>query len=134
MGDGTDEGVDAIAGREGRSWRQGTAQFDRAGLKRYLLVGLAQRSRNQVCVPLVLATAGKGDLARVAAQVGPALGEDQPRLLRPAVQRQEDCGIGSATGLNADRLFGGEEQFGEVALQMITCTVPPSTDQAAPLT
>jgi len=50
----------------------------------------------------------------MASQVGAALGEDQARLvIGPAVERQEDGGFGR---------------------QMITWTVPPSTDQAAPLT
>ncbi len=51
----------------------------------------------------------------MASQVRPSLGEDQSRLLRPAVERQQDGGI-------------------DLPPQMITWTVPPSTDQAAPLT
>jgi hypothetical protein len=48
--------------------------------------------------------------------VRPALGEDQTWLIGPAIERQED---GRVDGL---------------AAQMITWTVPPSTDQAAPAT
>jgi hypothetical protein len=52
----------------------------------------------------------------VPSQVGAALGEDQPWVLRPSVERQEDGRVYLATD------------------QMITWTVPPSTDQAAPET
>jgi hypothetical protein len=62
-----------------------------------------------------VAAAGEGDLAGVTAQVGAALGEDQTRLVVPAVERQQDGGV-------------------DLVPQMITWTVPPSTLQAAPLT
>jgi hypothetical protein len=52
----------------------------------------------------------------VASQIGAALSEDQPWVLRPAVEGQEDGRVYLATD------------------QMITWTVPPSTDQAAPAT
>jgi hypothetical protein len=69
----------------------------------------------------------------VAAEVGSALGEDQPRLLGPAVEGEEDGGVGVAADLDLPRFLGREQPVGELA-QMITWTVPPSTDQAAPLT
>ncbi|HSS34230.1 MAG TPA: hypothetical protein VLL27_13215 [Solirubrobacterales bacterium] len=68
----------------------------------------------------------------MAAQVRAALGEDQPRLLGPAVERQQDRCLGTAAVLR-ERLRGVEQQLRELG-QMITATVPPSTDQAAPLT
>jgi hypothetical protein len=109
-----DEGVDSVAGDEGVGGRQLFAQLDFGRVQANLLLGLAQRGCAEVGVARVAPTAGKRDLAGVAAQVGAALGEDEPRLVaRPAVERQEDGGF--------DR-------------QMITWTVPPSTDQAAPLT
>jgi hypothetical protein len=52
----------------------------------------------------------------VAPQVGAALGEDEAGVLRPAVEGQEDRRLYLATD------------------QMITWTVPPSTDQAEPAT
>ena len=69
----------------------------------------------------------------MAAQVGAALGEDQAGFLGPAVERQEDGGVGVAADLDPPRLLRREQQLCEVG-QMITWTVPPSTDQAAPLT
>jgi len=53
-----------------------------------LLFGLAQRRRPQVGVLGVAAATGEGDLAGVAPQVGAALGEDQARVLGPAVEGQ----------------------------------------------
>jgi hypothetical protein len=91
---------------------QGLAELDHRGIQADLLLRLAQGGGGEVGVLLVAAAAGEGDLAGVAAQVGAALGEDEARLLGPAVERQQDRGVG----------------------QTITCTVPPSTDQAAPLT
>jgi hypothetical protein len=52
----------------------------------------------------------------MAPQVGAPLGEDEARVLGPAVEGQEDSCVDGA------------------AAQMITWTVPPSTDQAAPAT
>jgi hypothetical protein len=49
-------------------------------------------------------------------EVGSALGEDQARILRPSVEGQEHGRLYLATD------------------QMMTWTVPPSTDQAAPAT
>lgn len=114
VGDAPDERVDPVAGDEGVGRRQLLAQLDDGGIEADLLLGLAQRGRTEVGVLGIAAPAGKRDLARVAAQVGAALGENEPRLvIRPAIERQEDGGFGR---------------------QMITWTVPPSTDQAAPLT
>jgi hypothetical protein len=108
-----DEGVDAIAGGEGIGRRQGLAELDLAWVEADLLLRLAQGGRAEVGVAGVVAAAGKGDLAGVAAQVGAPLGEDEPGLVRPAVEGKQYRGF--------DR-------------QMITWTVPPSTDQAAPAT
>jgi hypothetical protein len=105
--------VDEVAGYEGLDRPQRLAQLDAGGVEPDLLLRLAQRRRRQVGVTLVLASAREGDLAGVAPQVGSSLGEDQARFVGPAVKRQEDGGVDG---------------------QMITWTVPPSTDQAAPLT
>ncbi len=64
------------------------------GVEADLLLGLAQRRRAQVGVARVPAAAGKRDLTGVPAQVGAALGEDEPRLVvGPAVERQQDRGV-----------------------------------------
>ena len=107
--------------------------LDVAGGQGDLLLGLAQRGGDQVGVVGVAAAAGERDLAGMAAEVGAALGEDQPRAVGPAVERQQDGGVGVAADLDRPRLLGREQELGEVG-QMITWTVPPSTDQAAPLT
>jgi hypothetical protein len=112
VGDAADEGVDPVAGDEGAGGVQGLAELDLRGVESDLLPGLAQGGGGEVGVVVVTAAAGEGDLAGVAAQVGAALGENQAGLLGPAVEGQQDRGVG----------------------QTITCTVPPSTDQAAPLT
>jgi hypothetical protein len=112
-----DEGVDAVAGDERVRGRQRLAQFDYPRVEADLLLGLAQSGRAEVGVAGVAAAARKRDLTGVAAQVGAALGEDEAGLIvRPAEERQQDRRL--------DRL----------ADQMITWTVPPSTDQAAPAT
>jgi len=116
VGDVADEGVDEVVGDEGLYRRQRLAGLDPGGVEPDLLLGLAQRGRPQVGVALVAAAAGEGDLAGVAPQVGPALGEDEAGILGPAVEGQEH-----------GRLY-------RAADQMITWTVPPSTDQAAPAT
>jgi hypothetical protein len=115
VGDAADEGVDAVAGDEGRRRRQLLTELDRSRIEADLLVGLAQRRGGQVGVGFVFAPAGERDLTGVTAKVGAPLGEDEARLLRPAVERQQDRGV-------------------DFVPQMITWTVPPSTDQAAPLT
>jgi hypothetical protein len=131
--------VDAVVGDEGGDRGQRADRRDRAGVESDLLVGLAQRRRQQVGVARVAAPAGEGDLARVPAEVGPPLGEDQPRLLGPAVERQQDRRIGPAARLDRQRLLGRQQAGGEAVgarpgAQTITWTVPPSTDQAAPAT
>ncbi|HEU5141826.1 MAG TPA: hypothetical protein VFU04_01590 [Solirubrobacterales bacterium] len=104
--------MDEVAGDEGLDRRQRLAELDNSGIKADLLLRLAQRGGGEIGIAFVAATAGKGDLAGVTAQVGPPLGEDEARLVGPAVEGEEDGGVD----------------------QMITWTVPPSTDQAAPLT
>jgi len=125
--------VDPVTRDEGRGRRQGAAELDPGGLERDLLLGLAQGGGGEVGVARVPAAAGERDLARVPAKVGAALGEDQPRGVGPAVEGEEDGGVGVAADLDLARLLRREQQVGEVG-QMITWTVPPSTDQAAPLT
>jgi len=89
--DAADEGVDAVAGDEGVGRRQRLAELDRGRVEADLLLGLAQRRRGEVGVCVVLAAAGEGDLAGVAAQVGAPLGEDQPWVVvRPAVEGEEN--------------------------------------------
>ena len=133
VGDPADERVDPVARDEGRGGGQGAAQLDRRGREPDLLLGLPQGGADQVLVVGVLAPTGERDLAGMAAKVGAALGEDQAGLLGPAVEREEDGGVGVAADLDRPRLFRREQQLCEVG-QMITWTVPPSTDQAAPLT
>jgi hypothetical protein len=125
--------MDEVVGDERRVRRQRAGELDRRGLEADLLLGLAQRRRRQIRVAGVAAAAGEGDLTRVQAQVGAALGEDQARLLGPAVDRQQDRRLGAAAVARRARVLGAQQQAGEVG-QMITWTVPPSTDQAAPLT
>lgn len=112
VGDATDERVDAVVGDEGVCRWQRLAQLDRRRVETDLLLRLTQRGGREVGVGLVPASAGERDLAGVTAQVGAPLGEDEAGLVRPAVERQQYSRLG----------------------QMITWTVPPSTDQAAPLT
>jgi hypothetical protein len=116
VGDVADEGVDAVTGGEGRRRRQPLAELDPGGVEADLLLRLAQGGGAQIGVALVPAPAGEGDLAGVTPQVGAPLGEDQPGLVRPSVERQQNRGLDLRPS------------------QMITWTVPPSTDQAAPLT
>jgi hypothetical protein len=108
-------------------------QLDRGRVEADLLLRLAQRRRRQVGVAVVAAAAGERDLAGVAAQIRAALGEDQAGLLGPAVDRQQDRRLGAAAAVLGEGLRRVEQQLGELG-QMITWTVPPSTDQAAPLT
>jgi hypothetical protein len=131
--DAADERVDAVAGDERRGGGEGAAQLDVAASERDLLLGLAQGGPDQVGVGRVPPPARERDLAGMAAEVGSALGEDQPGALGPAIEGEEDGGVGVAANLDRSRLLGRQKQVGEVA-QMITWTVPPSTDQAAPLT
>ena len=70
----------------------------------------------------------------MAAQVVAALGEDQARPVRPAVDRHEHRGVLAAVGIEPDRLGGVEEAPPQLGAQMITPTVPPSTLQAEPAT
>jgi hypothetical protein len=131
--DPADEGVDPEPGDECRGRGEGAADVDFARRQGDLLLGLAQRGGDQIGVVGVAAAARERDLAGVAAEVCAALGEDQPRAVGPAVERQQDGGVGLAADLDRPRLLGREQELGQVA-QMITWTVPPSTDQAAPLT
>ena len=117
-------------------------ELDPRGVEGDLLLRLAQRGRRQVGVVVVVAAAGEGDLAGMAAQVRPALGEDQPRFLGPAVERQQHGRVGAPAGLHRRRVGGAQQSLGELLVavhgarsrQMMTWTVPPSTDQAAPAT
>jgi hypothetical protein len=108
--------MDAVTSDEGPGEWQLLADLDDCRIEPDLLVGLAQRGGGKVGVTCVPASSRERDLSRMAAQVGPALGEDEAGLVRPAVEGQQDS-----------RVDG-------LATQMITWTVPPSTDQAAPLT
>jgi hypothetical protein len=112
LGDVPDEGVDKVAGDEGPGRRQRLADLDQGRIEPDLLLGLAQRGGGEVSVTRVPAPARERDLAGVAPQVGAPLGEDEPRFVGPPIERQQDRRL----------------------RQMITWTVPPSTDQAAPET
>jgi hypothetical protein len=114
--DMAEEGMDAVTGDEGLSWRQRLAKLDQRGVEADLLLGLAKRRGGEVGVALVSAAPRKRDLSGVPAQVSPPFGEDEPGLVGPVEERQQDRCVN------------------RLAAQMITCTVPPSTDQAAPLT
>ena len=60
----------------------------------------------------------------------------RPGSLGIAEDRHQHRRLGLAVGVHRLRLLGGEQRRaqGLGAAQMITCTVPPSTDQAAPAT
>jgi hypothetical protein len=115
MGNMAEEGVDAVPGDEGPGARQLCGDLDDGGVEADLLLSLAYRGRREIGVIVVAPPAREGDLAGVAAQVGAPLGEDEAGLAGPPVERQQDRRL-------------------DLAPQMITWTVPPSTDQAAPLT
>jgi hypothetical protein len=106
VGDAADERVDAVAGDERRDGGQRSAQLDVTGGEGDLLLGLPERGPDQIGVAWVPAPAGERDLAGVAAKVGAALGEDQPRAVGPAVEGEEDGGVGVATDLDRPRLLG----------------------------
>jgi hypothetical protein len=57
VGDAADEGVDAVAGDEGRGGGEGAAEIDVPGGQCDLLLGLAQRGPRQVGVARVVAPA-----------------------------------------------------------------------------
>jgi hypothetical protein len=99
MRDAADEGVDAVAGDESAGGGELLAELDRRGLEADLLMGLAQRGGCEVGVGVVLASAGKRDLAGVPSQVRPPLGEDQAGIIRPAIERQQDRRVSSAVDL-----------------------------------
>jgi hypothetical protein len=59
--------MDAVAGDEGRGWRQRLAELDQRGVEADLLLGLAQRCGGEVGVALVSAAARERDLAGMPA-------------------------------------------------------------------
>ncbi len=132
--DEADERVDLIAGHEGADRRQGAGDIDDARLEGDLLLGLAERRGEEAVIAFVVTPPGERDLAGVAAQVGAALGEDEAWIVGPAVEGQEDGGVGLAVGVEDRGRFGRQQGAAQLVAQMITCTVPPSTDQAAPAT
>ena len=80
--DRADERVDHVVRRERRRSRQRAEQAHIRAGQADLLLRLAQRGHAQVGVARVAASAGKGDLARVAAQVRAAPGENHDGLGR----------------------------------------------------
>ena len=128
--DVADEGVDAVAGDEGRGRRQRLADLDRAGVEADLLLGLAQRRRLQVGVAGSRRPPGKEISPAWRRRSARRSVKIEARLLRPAVE-------GSSTPRRCRRGPSAAASSGEqapVRAQMITWTVPPSTDQAAPAT
>ena len=109
-------------------------QLDRGRVETDLLLGLAQRRGVEVGVAGVAAAAGEGDLAGVAAQVGAALGEDQARLARASRRAPAAPPPRSPARSIAAASSGESSRLAQSSTQMITWTVPPSTDQAAPAT
>jgi hypothetical protein len=69
--------VDLVVGDEGPDRRQGADQLDARGVETDLLLGLTEGGEMELLRGVVAAAAGKGDLARVAAEVGATLGEDE---------------------------------------------------------
>jgi hypothetical protein len=72
---------------------------------------------------MVPAPPGKRDLTRVAAQVVAAFGEDDPRMLGVAEDRDQDGGLGLSVSVHGLRLLGCEQRGPERLpglLQMIT--------------
>ena len=58
-------------------------------------MGLAQRGRPQIRLALVVAPSGKGDLARVPAEVVATLGEDGVQVAVAHVQGHQHCRVGA---------------------------------------
>ena len=106
--DQADERVHGVAGGDRGRGLQRAHQLDRFRGQTDLLVGLAQRRRSQIGIALVAATAGERDLARVAAKVGAALGEDRPQLTLIDVQRNQHRGVDSSAHVECDRILGAQ--------------------------
>lgn len=122
-----------VAGDDGRGGLKRPDDLDRCGVEPDLLLALPQGAVEQALVAFDPA-AGKGDLPGVAPQIMPALGEDEARIVGPVEDRDQDGGVLGAVGVDRQRLRGREQEVGELAAQMITWTVPPSTPQAEPWT
>lgn len=140
LGNEPDDRQDLEGGDDGRRRRQRADDLDRAWVEPDLLAGLAERALDEGFAG-VGAAARERDLAAVPTEVAATLGEDQAGTVGPAVEGDEDGGAVAAVGVEALRLERVEKQPRERGAariaglaQMITCTVPPSTPQAAPST
>src|SRR6476646_6452903 len=89
LGDSADEWVDLVAGDEGAHRGQRPGDLDLVRAQADLLLRLAQGRVEQRLLRRVRAAARERDLAGVAPQVEPALGEDEPGSLRMAVQAEQ---------------------------------------------
>ena len=78
-------------------------------------MGLAQRGEAQVAVALVVAAARERDLARMATQVGAALGQHRAQLVLVAIERDQHSRVGLAAHVERDRVLDVEQD----ALQKI---------------
>ncbi len=138
LADQAHERVDLVVGHERPDRRQRPDHVDLVRRQPDLLLRLAQGGGQQRLGRGVAPAAREGDLAGVAAQVGPALGEHEARPLRPPEQRHQDRRLGVPVGVDRLGLLDGQQGLAQRLDpgrgQMITCTVPPSTDQADPAT
>ncbi len=114
--DEPDEGVDRVARRDRRRRLQGSDDLDRARGQPDLLLRLAQRGEAQVAVGRVLAPTRERDLARVAAQVVAAPGQDRvDGVVAVEEERHEDGRVRAAEDvevLGPDRVEQHRPQAG----------------------
>jgi len=115
MWDSSYKRMNAVTGDERTGGWQLLADLDPGGVETDLLVGFAQCGRGEVGIAVVLAPTGERDLACVPSEVCAPLRENESWFVWPPIERQQDCRV-------------------DWPSQMMTWTVPPSTDQAAPLT
>src|SRR6266545_799235 len=113
MIDQADEGMDLVVGDEGADRGEGADHLDAVAREADLLLGLAERRLEQL-LALIPPAAGEGDLPGMPAQVRAPLGEDQAGVLRPAVHRNEDGGLGAAVGVEAFGLLWGEQKTAQL--------------------
>ena len=105
--------MDLVVGHEGADRWQGADDFDALARKANLLLGLSQGGVEQLLVP-VAPPAREGDLAGVAVQIRAALGEDEARVVRPAVHRDQHRRLGAAMGIELLGLLGIEEKPAQI--------------------
>jgi hypothetical protein len=116
------ERIDGVASRDRRRGLQRAEHLDRLTREPDLLLGLAQRGREQIVVLGVTAPAGKRDLAGVTAQVVAASGEHGVQVAALEVQRDQHRRLGPSPHVEADRVGGGEQPLAETPRER----VPPA--------